>query len=313
MHACGHDLHMTVWAGTARLLSDLKDQWKGILVFIAQPAEERTGGATAMLTDGLFEKFPRPDHILALHTSANLATGKVGYVSGYAMANVDFMKITIFGEGGHGAYPHTTKDPIVLAARTIMDLQTIVSREVSPLEPAVVTVGSIHGGTKANIIPDEVQLELTMRSYSDEVREDIIEKIKRICIGNAISAGLPKDKYPQITLRPNATPALYNDPELTKELAQVIADRLGDEQVEEVSPVMAGEDFSRYGRVEPKIPLFMFWLGAVSPERIKAAAAGELKLPSLHSSKFAPEAEPAIETGVKAMSAAVLHLLGTRD
>ncbi len=313
MHACGHDLHMTVWAGTARLLSDLKDQWKGILVFIAQPAEERTGGATAMLADGLFEKFPRPDHILALHTSANLATGKVGYVSGYAMANVDFMKITIFGEGGHGAYPHTTKDPIVLAARTIMDLQTIVSREVSPLEPAVVTVGSIHGGTKANIIPDEVQLELTMRSYSDEVREDIIEKIKRICIGNAISAGLPKDKYPQITLRPNATPALYNDPELTKELAQVIADRLGDEQVEEVSPVMAGEDFSRYGRVEPKIPLFMFWLGAVSPERIKAAAAGELKLPSLHSSKFAPEAEPAIETGVKAMSAAVLHLLGTRD
>jgi hippurate hydrolase len=291
-------------------LSDLKDQWKGILVFIAQPAEERTGGATAMLTDGLFEKFPRPDHILALHTSANLATGKVGYVSGYAMANVDFMKITIFGEGGHGAYPHTTKDPVVLAAKTIMDLQTIVSREVSPLEPAVVTVGSIHGGTKANIIPDEVQLELTMRSYSDEVRQAIIEKIKRICIGNAISAGLSEDKYPQITLQTNGTPALYNDPELTKELARVIANRLGDEQVEKVAPVMAGEDFARYGRVEPKIPLFLFWLGAVAPEKIQAAEAGELELPSLHSSKFAPEAKPAIETGVKAMSVAVLHLLG---
>lgn len=313
MHACGHDLHMTVWAGTAQLLTDLKDQWNGTLVFIAQPAEERTGGAQAMLTAGLFEKFPRPDYALATHTSANLEVGKIGYVSGYAMANVDFMKITIFGEGGHGAYPHTTIDPVVLAARTIMDLQTIVSREVSPLEPAVVTVGSIHGGTKANIIPDEVQLELTMRSYSDQVKEALIEKIKRICIGNAIAAGLPEYKYPEIRVRPEDTPALYNDPELTAELAVVLKINLGDEQVVEVSPVMAGEDFSRYGRVEPKVPLFMFWLGAVAPEKIKAAEAGEIELPSLHSSKFAPVAEPAIETGVKAMSGAVLYLLGTKD
>lgn len=311
MHACGHDLHMTVWSATAQLLSELKDQWKGTLVFIAQPAEERSGGAKAMLADGLYEKFPRPDYALALHTSASLEVNKIGYVSGYAMANVDFMKITIFGEGGHGAYPHTTNDPVVLAAKTILDLQTIVSREISPLEPAVVTVGKISGGTKGNIIPDQVELELTMRSYSDEVKEALIEKIKRICIGNAIAAGLTEDKYPEFWIRPEDTPALFNDPELTDELAAMLKKRLGEEQVVEVKPVMAGEDFSEFGRVEPKIPISLFWLGAVSPEKIKAAAAGEIELPSLHSSKFAPVAEPAIETGVKAMSAAVLHLLGT--
>ncbi len=313
MHACGHDLHMTVWSGTAQLLSELKDQWQGTVVFIAQPAEERSGGAKAMLADGLFEKFPRPDFVLALHTSASLEVNKVGYVSGYAMANVDFMKITIYGEGGHGAYPHTTKDPVVLAARTIMDLQTIVSREISPLEPAVVTVGKISGGTKGNIIPNQVELELTMRSYSDEVKQALIDKIKRICIGNAISAGLTEDKYPEFWIRPEDTPSLFNDPELTGELAAMLKKRLGEEQVVEVNPVMAGEDFSEFGRVEPKIPISLFWLGAVAPERIKAAAAGELELPSLHSSKFAPVAEPAIETGVKAMSAAVLYLLGSKD
>jgi hippurate hydrolase len=310
MHACGHDLHMTVWSGTAQLLSELKDQWQGTLVFIAQPAEERSGGAKAMLADGLFEKFPRPDFVLALHASASLEVNKVGYVSGYAMANVDFMKITIYGEGGHGAYPHTTKDPVVLAARIIMDLQTIVSREISPLEPAVVTVGKISGGTKGNIIPNQVELELTMRSYSDEVKQALIDKIKRICIGNAIAAGLTEEKYPEFWIRPEDTPSLYNDPELTGELAAMLKKRLGEDRVVEVKPVMAGEDFSEFGRVDPKIPISLFWLGAVAPERIKAAAAGELELPSLHSSKFAPVAEPAIETGVKTMSAAVLHLLG---
>jgi hippurate hydrolase len=291
-------------------LSELKDQWKGTLVFIAQPAEERSGGAKAMLADGLFEKFPRPDYVLALHTSASLEVNKIGYVSGYAMANVDFMKITIFGEGGHGAYPHTTKDPVVLAAKIILDLQTIVSREISPLEPAVVTVGKISGGTKGNIIPDQVELELTMRSYSDEVKQALIDKIKRICIGNAIAAGLTEEKYPEFWIRPEDTPSLYNDPELTGELAAMLKKRLGEDRVVEVKPVMAGEDFSEFGRVDPKIPISLFWLGAVAPERIKAAAAGELELPSLHSSKFAPVAEPAIETGVKTMSAAVLHLLG---
>lgn len=309
MHACGHDLHMTVWAGTAELLTSLKNQWKGTLVFIAQPAEERSGGAKSMLAEGLYDKFPRPEYVLALHASANLSVGKVGYVSGYAMANVDFMKITIYGEGGHGAYPHTTKDPIVLAARTIMDLQTIVSREISPLEPAVVTVGRISGGTKGNIIPDKVDLELTMRSYSDEVKEALIEKIKRICIGNAVSAGLTEEQYPEFWIRPEDTPSLYNDPKLTDELASVLKRGLGENQVVKVKPVMAGEDFSEFGRVDPIIPISLFWLGTVSPERVQAAKDGELELPSLHSAKFAPVAKPAIETGVKAMSEAVLHLM----
>lgn len=310
MHACGHDLHMTVWSATAEVLANHKDQWEGTLVFIAQPAEERSGGAKAMLADGLFEKFPRPEYALAFHANANLAVGKIGYVPGYAMANVDFMKITIFGKGGHGAYPHTTIDPVVLASRTILDLQTIVSREISPLEAAVVTVGKITGGTKGNIIPDQVELELTLRSYSDEVKSALIEKIKRICIGNAISAGLPEEKYPEFWVRPEDTPSLYNDPDLTSTLVEVFQKSQGEEQVVEVQPVMAGEDFARYGRTEPKIPVSLFWLGTVSSEQMEAAESGEIKLPSLHSAKFAPVAEPAIKTGVKAMSSAVLHLLG---
>lgn len=312
MHACGHDIHMTVWTASAQIMAQTKDQWQGTLIFIAQPAEERSGGAKNMLADGLFERFPRPDYVLALHANANMAHGKVGYTPGYAMANVDFLDITIYGEGGHGAYPHTTIDPVVLAARTILDLQTIVSREISPLEPAVLTVGSIHGGTKGNIIPNEVKLQLTLRSYSDQVKSDLIEKIKRICLGNAISAGLPPAKYPEIVVRPEDTPALYNDPQLSVELDQAMKNTLGADNVIRTKAVMGGEDFSRFGRVEPRIPIFLFWLGTVAPEKVSAAASGELELPSLHSSKFAPVAEPAIITGTKAMSASILYLLNKK-
>ena len=309
MHACGHDVHMSVWYGTAAHLAANKKDWKGTLVMIAQPAEERSGGAKAMLAEGLFEKFPVPDYALALHVSADLEVGKVGYIPGFAMANVDMVKIAIFGRGGHGAAPHTTLDPVVLAARIILDLQTIVSRELDPLSPAVVTVGSIHGGTKGNVIPERVDLELTLRSYSDEVRMALIEKIKRICDGVAASAGVPEDKYPQVEVRDEYTPSLYNDPELTERVKNAFIGELGADQVEKRSPAMVGEDFGRYGRTEHDIPICMFRLGTVSAEKIAAAENGELSLPSLHSAYYAPEAEKSIDTGVRAMSAAVMDLM----
>lgn len=309
MHACGHDVHMSVWVGAARRLAALKGQWKGTLLFIGQPAEERSGGAKAMLADGLYKRFPLPDYALALHVSPSLPAGQTGLHAGYSLANVDMMDITVFGMGGHGAYPHTAKDPIVLAARIVLALQTIVSREISPLEPAVVTVGSIHGGSKGNIIPDEVKLELTMRSYSDKVRQAIIDKIERICRGEAMAAGLPENRYPTFKLRDEYTPSVYNDPALTARLEQVFTQMFGKEQVVEASPSMAGEDFARYGRTEHKIPICLFWLGAVDPVLYEAVQRGEASLPALHSAQFAPLPEPTIKTGVQAMTAAVLSLL----
>lgn len=307
MHACGHDAHMTVFVGTARLLSQLKNQWRGTLVMIGQPAEETGTGAKAMLEDGLFTKFPRPDYCLALHSNASLPAGKVGVCEGYALANVDFVDLKIRGVGGHGAYPHTTKDPVVIAAQIVLALQTIVSREIKPIEPAVVTVGSIHGGTKHNIISDEVDLQLTLRSYSDKVRNQTIAAIKRISKGIALAAGVPEDRLPTFTVREGFTPATYNNPELTRRTAKAMRLALGDENVLQTEPVMGGEDFGRYGRVEPEIPICIFWLGTVDPKNLQKGT----PLPSLHSSLFAPVPEPTIKTGVIAMSAAVLNLLAT--
>ncbi len=309
MHACGHDMHMTVWLGTAHALATNKKNWSGTVVFIGQPAEERSGGAKAMLKDGLYEQFPQPDYAIALHVSANLPAGTIGYCPEYAMANVDMLNITIYGEGGHGAYPHTTIDPIVVAAKLILDLQTIVSREVSPLDPAVVTVGSIHGGAKGNVIPNEVELKLTMRSYSDEVRDLLIKRIEEKCIAAAESADLHKELYPKVELLNEFTPSLYNDPSLTERMANVFIQTIGAENVKEVPPVMAGEDFGRYGRTEEDVPIMLYWLGAVDPVKVEEAARTEMPLPSLHSSKFAPLPEPTIKTGVRSMTAAVLHLL----
>jgi hippurate hydrolase len=310
MHACGHDMHMTVFLGTARVLSQLKEKWRGTLVMIGQPAEETVKGAKAMLDDGLFTRFPKPDYCLALHCAPDLPAGSVGITEGHALANVDSVELVIRGVSGHGAWPHRTKDPIVLAAQTVLALQTIVSRETDPTQPAVVTVGSIHGGTKHNIIPDEVRLQLTLRSYSDDVRAHTIEAIKRIARGLAEAAGIPEDRYPTLTIN-ESSPATYNDPELAQRLAKIFRDWLGEDRMVRTKPIMGAEDFGLLGRTEPKVPICIFWLGTVEPERFKEHQSSGKPLPALHSSQFLPVLEPTLKTGVTAMTAAVLDLMGS--
>ncbi len=310
MHACGHDVHMTVFVGTARLLAKAKDRWAGTLVMIGQPAEEMGVGARAMLREGLFRHFPKPDFAVALHDSASLPAGTVGLVEGYHMANVDTMTITVHGVGGHGAYPHLTKDPIVLAARIVLALQTVVSRETSPIHPAVVTVGSIHGGTRPNIIPDTVEMQLTLRSFGDDVRDHTIAVIQRICRGEAIAAGLPDSLMPEIQVKDEHTPSAYNDPALTARVRRVLTATLGATRVKTIDPEMGGEDFSEYGRTVEHVPLCMFRIGAVAPDRWEESQRTGVSLPALHSSRFAPLPEPTIKTGVAAMASVVLDLLG---
>jgi len=312
MHACGHDVHMTVLVGVARTLAHFKDSWHGTLVLIGQPAEERGGGAKLMLTDGLFTRFPRPNYCLALHDSAEFPAGTVACTPGNAGANVDAVDITVRGVGGHGAYPHKTKDPIVLASQIVLALQTIVSREIQPTQPAVVTVGSIHGGTKHNIIPDEVKLQLTVRSHSDEVRRRILAAIQRIARGEGIAAGLPEGLLPIVEMDKEFTPAVYNDPALTERLVGVFKSWFGESRVLYRTPSMGGEDFGEYGRTQHKIPICMFDLGAVEPAAVEESKRTGRPLPSLHSSLFAPVPEPTLKTGVMAMTAAVLELMGKK-
>jgi hippurate hydrolase len=306
MHACGHDMHMTCWVGTARVLAALKDRWQGTLVFLGQPAEETGQGARSMLEDGLFTRFPKPDYCLALHCDAQHAHGDILYTPGQAMANVDAVDITVRGKGGHGAWPHTTVDPIVIAARIVLDLQTIVSREMNPTIPAVVTVGSIHGGTKRNIIPAEVKLQVTVRTVRDEDRKHVLEAIERIAKAAAQAAGAPE---PIVKIDPSEyTPALVNDATLAEETAKVFTRALGPDHVQRRPVLMGGEDFSRYGR--EKIPVFLYFLGTLKPERVAEAGRDETKpLPSLHSDLYYPVPEPSIKTGVLTMSLAVLNLL----
>ena len=308
MHACGHDVHMTVLVGAAQYLIQNRSDWSGTLMLILEPAEEVSGGARNMIKDGLFTRFPRPDFNLALHVSSSMEVGKVGYLPGWAMANVDSVDIIVKGLGGHGAYPHTTKDPIVLSAQIISQLQTIVSRQIAPTDPAVVTVGSIHGGTKHNVIPNEVKLQLTLRSYTDEVRNTTISSIKRIVRGAAIAAGFPEELYPTVTLKDEYTPAVFNNPQLVEKLKVSFEKSLGKDNVKKVSPVMGGEDFGMFGRVEPIIPTALFWLGAVNKNIYEKAIREDIVLPSLHSDLFLPDAEPTLETGVKAMTGAALDL-----
>ncbi|MDA9623421.1 amidohydrolase [Rhodobiaceae bacterium] len=313
MHACGHDIHMAVLIGSANELVLRKKEWSGTLIMILQPAEEVGQGSLAMLNDGLFERFPRPDFNLALHVGSNGPAGSVGYHLGYAMANVDSVDIIIKGVGGHGAYPHTTVDPIVLSSQIVLALQTIVSRKINPLEPAVVTVGSIHGGFKHNIIPDEVRLQLTLRSYSDEVRNNTITNINRIVRGQALAAGVADDKMPIVLLKDEHTPALYNDPDYSNRVLNFIRAEIGSENVHEVPAVMGGEDFGRYGKQDPRIPSFLFWLGGTSKEDWIKYKKGEITLASIHSPFFAPIPGPTLSTGVKAMTSSAIGLLQHKE
>lgn len=309
MHACGHDIHITNMIGTAKMLAALKDQWHGTLVIIGQPAEETIDGAKAMLADGLYSRFPKPDYAIALHDNADLEAGKVSYCPGYALASSTSVDIVIRGVSGHGSRPEATKDPIVIASQTILALQTIISRENSPLDPAVVTVGSIHGGTKRNIIPEEVTLQLTIRTYKEEVRQRILASVERIAKGVAQAAGVPDDRMPIVKLIENEmAPATYNDPQLTERLAAAIGRTIGSDNVVKAAPVMGSEDFGHFS-LDHKIPAMMFWLGAIEPSRVEASRKSGKPLPSLHSSLFEPLPEPTLRTGIRAMTAAVLELM----
>ncbi|MFL5339130.1 MAG: amidohydrolase [Gemmataceae bacterium] len=307
MHACGHDMHMTCWIGTAKTLVALKDQWKGTLMFIAQPAEEIGTGARLMLNDGLYTRFHKPDYAIALHCDARQKIGHINYSDGLAMANVDSVDITVKGRGGHGSAPHTTIDPVVLAARMILDFQTIVSREVNPTDPAVVTVGSIHGGTKHNIIPNEVKLQITVRTTKDEVRKHVLDAIKRIAKAAAESARAPE---PDVVIDPGEfTPALINDRKLARRVVGIFEQVLGKENVHERPPIMGGEDFSRYS--QGGVPIFMYFLGTIDERRWEASLRPDARpLPSMHADSFWPAVEPSIRNGVLTMSLAVLDLLG---
>jgi amidohydrolase len=309
MHACGHDMHMTSFIGTARALAKLKNQWQGTVVMIGQPAEERVLGARFMLRAGLFSKFPKPDKAVALHCSSDMAHGTIGIVEGFALANVDSVEIVVKGVGGHGSMPHLCKDPIVLASQIVLALQTIVSREVRPGDPAVITVGSIHGGTKSNIISDEVRLQLTLRSYKKETRQHLIDSIKRIVKAQAESASMPADKMPEVLVSEDSATALYNQPELCQEVRKFIGAAISPDNVITREPVMGAEDFSEYGMTKDKVPLCMFWLGTQPPDVIAAAKAKGTNLPSLHSPYFKPVPEPTIVTGVTAMTSTVIGLL----
>jgi len=310
MHACGHDAHMSMFIGVARALVKLKDQWHGTILFVAQPAEETGNGARALLNAGLYEKFGKPDFALGFHDKADMQTGHIGVTEGYTYANVDSVDVTVRGVGGHGAYPHKTKDPIVLAAEMINAWQTIASRENNPLDPIVITVGSIHGGTKHNIIPDEVKMQLTVRTYKADVRERVLAAIDQIAKGIAVAAGIPADRAPIVSVaKDQFTPATYNNPELTKRLVGVWKKSLGNENVEIVDPTMGGEDFSEYSLPDHSIPAVDFHIGAVEPAKIAEYKQAGKELPSLHSSKFAPVPEPTIRVGIIGMTSAVLELM----
>jgi hippurate hydrolase len=309
MHACGHDTHIATWLGTARRLAAMKDQWSGTLVMILQPGEERVMGAQAMLDDGLFTRFPKPDYLLAFHDSATLPAGTIGVTRGFALANVDTVNIDVKGVGGHGAYPQNTRDPIVLASRIVTALQTLVSRENDPQQPAVVTVGSFHAGTKSNIIPDDAKLALTVRSYTPETRKLLLDGIRRIARGEAIAAGMPEDRMPTVEIEQPSADATFNTAEFSDHLLKLFGSHFGAGRVVETKPIMASEDFSRFWLADKSKQSVIFWVGGVPQSKWDAVKGDTLKLPALHSALWAPDADAVISTATEAMTVATLDIL----
>ena len=306
MHACGHDLHMAAWAGTARVMAEHRDRWHGTLVMVGQPAEEALGGADAMLKDGLFTKFPRPDFALSLHDDDTMPAGTVGYHPGLFRAMSDSITMTVYGRGGHAAMPYNTVDPVVLAARIVLALQTVVSRENNPIDPVVLTIGSIHGGTQANIIPDEVRLELSVRTFTQEVRTRTVAAIRRIAKGEAEAAGAPRE--PLVVVPATARPPVYNDPALTLRLAGALKKNLGDRNVVEMPAKMTSEDFAEYGVAG--VPSALLHIGAVDPAKLAAARQTGIPVPAPHSPEWAPEREPTLKAAVRAEVTELLELFG---
>ncbi|HEV2043967.1 MAG TPA: amidohydrolase, partial [Sphingomicrobium sp.] len=310
MHGCGHDTHITSWVGTARQLVARRAEWSGTLVMIAQPGEETGEGAKAMLDDGLYSRFPKPSTVIGFHDAAAIPAGVIGVTPGYALANVDSVDISVKGVGGHGAYPQTTKDPIVLASRIVSTLQTLVSRENDPANPAVVTVGSFQAGAKHNIISDEAKLQLTVRSYTPEVRKMLLDGIKRIVRGEAIAAGMHDDKMPVVTIREaEYTPSTFNTQPLSDRALALFAERFGASRAIKTPAVMGGEDFSRFWLADNKIQSLIFWVGGTPADKWAAAGGNAAKLPSLHSPYWAPDADKVIATATEAMTALALDVL----
>ena len=310
MHACGHDIHITTMIGTARALVALKKQWHGTLMLVGQPSEELVDGARAMLADHLYERFGTPDLAIGLHDTNTRAAGTVSVTSGPAMAGVTSVDVVMRGVGGHGARPQEGKDPVVMAAEFVVQLQTIVSRQENPRDPAVVTVGDIHGGTKRNIIPNEVKLELTTRAFTDPSQQIILDGIQRTARGVALSAGVPAELAPIVTIIPNeSSPPTYNDPALTTRVKSALVTALGTANVFDEDPIMASEDFGLFGLEGHRIPTVLFWLGAIEPAKFAAAQAAGKLAPGLHTSHFQPDPELTLRTGVTAMTSVAISLL----